>query len=68
MRQYDSTGRAIALSLAFALVAWLTKMFKLYVKVYKTLYFLNPVMDFVYLVWLYMLVQNFLGHYPHTCL
>ena len=52
-RLYGSTGRAIALplalTLALVLAAVLTKMFKFYVKVYKTLYFLNPEMDFVYI-------------------
>ena len=40
---YKSTGRAIALPLASAL----TKMLKFYVKVFKTSYFLNPLMDLV---------------------
>ena len=44
---YESTGRTIALPPALAAVA-LTKMLKLYIKVFKTLYFLSPQMDLVY--------------------
>ena len=42
---YKSTGRAIALPLALA--SAFTKMLKFYVKVFKTSYFLNPLMDLV---------------------
>ena len=50
-RLYESTGRAIILPPALAAVSALTKMLKFYVKVFKTLYFLNPQMDFtLYLV------------------
>ena len=54
-RLCESTKRAIALppasasALAPAAVAALIKMLKFYVKVFKTLYFLNPGMDFVYI-------------------
>ena len=51
-RLYKSTGRAIALHTALVLAtaaAVLTKILKFYIKVYKTLYFLNPEMDFVYI-------------------
>ena len=48
---YESTGRAIALSpaSAVALALELTKMLKFYVKVFKTSYFLNLLMDLVYI-------------------
>ena len=52
-RLYESTGRAIALPLALALASALTKMLKFYVKVFKTLYFLNPQMDLVYIWYKY---------------
>ena len=49
---YKSTGRAIALPSALELAAAasvLTQMLMFYVKVFKTLYFLNPQMDLVYI-------------------
>ena len=42
-----SPGRAIVLSLASALVSG--EMLKFYVKVYKSSYFPNPMMDFVHI-------------------
>ena len=48
---YESTGRAIALPPALALAsAALTEMLKFDVKVFKTSYFLNPLMDLV-IIW-----------------
>ena len=46
---YDSTGRAIAVNSALVLVSAsaLLKMLKLLVKVFKSLYLLNPRMDLV---------------------
>ena len=44
---YKSTGRAIVLTKASAAAA-LTKLFKCYIKVFKTVYFLNPEMDLVF--------------------
>ena len=49
-RLYESTGRVTALPLASALVSALalTKNIKYYVKVFKTIYFLNHQMDLLY--------------------
>ena len=44
-RLYESTGRAIAVTTAFAYA--LLKMLKFLVKVFKSLYHLNPWMDLV---------------------
>ena len=46
---YESTERAIALPPVSALVSVLTKTLKFHVKVFKTLYLLNPQMDLVYI-------------------
>ena len=50
-RLYESTGRAIAVTtasaLVFALASALLKMLKFLVKVFKSLYLLNPWMDLV---------------------
>ena len=49
---HSSTERAIALPPACALesvIAEITKMLKFYVKIFKTLYFLNPQMDLFYI-------------------
>ena len=52
---YESTGRPIALThvstsgLALALLSGFTKRLKFYIKVFKTLHFLNPQMDLVYI-------------------
>ena len=50
-RLYESTGRAIAVTTASAsastLASALLKMLKFLVKVFKSLYFLNPWMDLV---------------------
>ena len=47
-RLYESTGRAIAVTTASASsLATLLKMFKFFVKVFKSLYLLNPRMDLV---------------------
>ena len=48
-RLYESTGRAIALPPTSAAAPTLTKMLKFFFKVFKTLYFLNPLMDLVYI-------------------
>ena len=50
---YESTGTAIALPPVSALVSVLTKMLMFYIKVLKTLYFLNPQMDLVYIWYVY---------------
>ena len=44
---YVSTGRAIAVTTASALASALLKMLKFLVKVFKSLYLLNPWMDLV---------------------
>ena len=44
---YVSTSRAIAVTTASALASALLKMFKFLVKVFKSLYLLNPWMDLV---------------------
>ena len=63
---HKSTGRAIALCLASALVAALTKMLKFYVRVYKTLYFLNSQMDLVYIRYDYRCWSKILWSTIHT--
>ena len=59
---YESTGRATALPQALAF----TKMFKVYVKVFKTLYFLNSQMDLVYMWYDYRCWSKFLLSTIHT--
>ena len=47
-------------------VSALTKMFKFYVKVFRTLYFLNPQMDLVYICYDYRSWSNILFSTIHT--
>ena len=47
--EWQPCRRAIALIPAVLAAVALTKMLKFYVKVFKTLYFLNPQMDLVYI-------------------
>ena len=65
----ESTGRAIALPLAstsaLAAASALTKMLKFYVKVFKTSYFLNPLMDFVYIWYNYRCWSKILLSHIH---
>ena len=73
---YESTERAIALPLASELalasgsaaaaLAALTKMLKFYVKVFKTSYFLNPLMDLVYIWYNYRCWSKILLSHIHT--
>ena len=70
---YESTGRATALLPVLALaLAWvsgvtqLTKMLKFYVKVFKTLYFLNPQMGLVYILYNYRCLFKILLSPIHT--
>ena len=44
-RLYESTGRAVAVTIASASAFALHKMLKFFVKVFKRLYLLNPWMD-----------------------
>ena len=46
-RLYESAGRAMAVTTASALASALLKMVKYLVKVFKSLYLLNPWMDLV---------------------
>ena len=64
--QEESTGTAIALPPASALASALTKMFKFYVKVFKTLYFLNPQMDLLYILYDYRCWSKILFSAIHT--
>ena len=65
---YESTGRAIALpsALVLAPASVLTKMLKFYIKVFKTLYFLNPQMDLVYIWYNYRSWSKILLSPLHT--
>ena len=66
-RLYRSTGRAIALPPASALaLAALTKMLKFFVKVFKPSYFLNPLMDLVYIWYNYRCWSKILLSPIHT--
>ena len=44
---YESTGRAIAVTMASVLASALPKMLKFLVKIFKSLHLLNPWMDLV---------------------
>ena len=65
---YKSTGRAIALPLvsSLATAVALTKTLKFCVKVFKTLYFLNPQMHLVYIWYDYRCWSKILLSTLHT--